>query len=124
MYNIFYAGFLELVENQSFSIVMTSIHDYIHLMHDESLLLDELSNNKQMLVDMKQAIVSEKEVLLDVTAKRNYKLFKANESLEDISGNNCFRFLVSFHFLLSFVLFRYYSICKNGISLYKSVGRS
>lgn len=87
IYNIFHVGFLELLENYSYSVFMTGVKDYIHSMHDETVLLEETARHRHELRELKQSIMSEKKTLLDIIAKTNYKLFKLRESKEEKRGN-------------------------------------
>lgn len=85
---------MEFLENRTLTMSLQAIKDYIHLMHDEAKLLDETIFHKQFSKSMKQTIIKEKKMLLNILAKRNYKLFKAREYVEDISGNTFCSFII------------------------------
>lgn len=87
LYNIFYSGFYELVHYRGYASILRAVKDYIHLIHDEATLLDDLEENKQLLKQLKAAVGKEKRALQEVMIKRNYKLFKVKELVEEVRGD-------------------------------------
>lgn len=88
--NIVYAGYTELTYFGTFSIMLTALGDYIHLMHDEAELYDEVEVRRAHIKKLKLAIVAEKKKFIHILEKKYYHLFQCTQLLEDVRGKRKF----------------------------------